>query len=284
MNPRNPRSTKVTTSAAVDIGIDLDYFWAFGFLVLRRFFDPRPLLAEFEQVMKDGLVSSSDLSHSDGIHFQYVPMMTAATPVSLSLLDRLADVAERLLGTSVLPTRAKAVRYSGDTPWHVDSVVALASIGFAAYLDPLAAGNGALRVLPGSHRRELGDAIRLLGGAGMHAMALPSHAVVTEPGHMIVFDEHLFHASSGGGVRRQWRMDYVSDPVDAGAENNTIEYFARIFPPDWDGGYDIDRYPSYGPDWRASGRPAVERLEALGVFELAARQEAFGRTKRKTPE
>jgi hypothetical protein len=43
--------------------------------------------------MEDGLVSSSDLSHSDGIHFQYVPMMTAATPVSLSLLDRLADVA-----------------------------------------------------------------------------------------------------------------------------------------------------------------------------------------------
>ena len=79
-------------------------------------------------------------------------------------------------------------------------------------------------------------------------------------------------------------MDYVSDPADAGAETNTIEYFARIFPPDWDGGYDIDRYPSYGPDWRASGRPAVERLEALGVHELAARQEAFGRTKRTTPE
>jgi hypothetical protein len=118
----------------------------------------------------------------------------------------------------------------------------------------------------------------------MHAMALPSHAVVTEPGDMIVFDEHLFHASSGGSVRRQWRMDYVSDPMDAGDEKNTIEYFARIFPPDSDEGYDIDRYPSYGPDWRASGRPAVERLEALGVYELAARQEAFGQTKRKTPK
>jgi hypothetical protein len=44
---------------------------------------------------------------------------------------------------------------------------------------------------------------------------LPAHVIETEPGDLIVIDEHLFHASSGGAVRRQWRVDYL--PVPAGA-------------------------------------------------------------------
>ncbi|PYP86855.1 MAG: hypothetical protein DMF61_11655 [Blastocatellia bacterium AA13] len=86
--------------------------------------------------------------------FQYVPMMTAETPMSLSLLDRAEVVAKMILDCAVLATRAKAVRYSGDTSWHTDSVIPISSVGFAAYLEPLGTDNGALRVLPGSHRPE----------------------------------------------------------------------------------------------------------------------------------
>src|SRR5689334_20753130 len=89
-----------------------------------------------------------------GINFQYVPMMTAETPVSLSLLDRAGALAEALLGAPVLPTRAKAVRYTGNSPWHTDSESRVTSIGVIAYCEALQAGNGALRVLPGSHYRE----------------------------------------------------------------------------------------------------------------------------------
>lgn len=144
----------------------------------------------------------------------------------------------------------------------------------------LGAGGGALRVMPGSHRPDFGDTLRALGVIGKPAESLPAHVVATEPGNIILFDEHLFHASFGGGIRRQWRVDYVSDPVTAEAEDQTRAYFAGIYPPDWDGGYDVDRYPSYGPDWRDSGRPSAARLEALGVYELAARQEAFTRSRR----
>jgi hypothetical protein len=42
------------------------------------------------------------VTRSMGIDFQYVPMMTAETPVSLSLLDRSAIAAEALLSGSVL--------------------------------------------------------------------------------------------------------------------------------------------------------------------------------------
>ena len=81
-------------------------------------------------------------------------------------------------------------------------------------------------------------------------------------------------------MRRQWRADYVRDPADAEAERHTRAYFAGIYPPDWDGKYDVDRFPSYDLDWQRSGRRFAARLGELGVYELAARQEAFTRSKR----
>jgi hypothetical protein len=230
-----------------------------------------------DRVLNDAFSASAPLSRYDGIHFQYVPMMTAETPESLSLLDRTAVVAEQLFGGPVIPTRAKAIRYFGSTPWHVDSVQPVASFGFMTYLEPLDAENGALRVIPGSHLPERGNAVRALGGIGKGATELPSEILATVPGDMIVFDEHLFHSSHGGVARRQWRIDYLCDPVDAAGRNTTLAYYSGIYPPTWTGGYDVDRYPSYGPHWRASARPAVARLEALGVYELAAKQEIYAR-------
>lgn len=260
--------------------VDVSHFRTFGFVVLRRFLDPGPLAAEIDRVMHDGLVTLSDPFVGREIRFRYVPMMIAETPVSLSLLDRLEVVAAALLDGPVLPTRAKGVRYSGNSQWHVDSTFPISSVGFAAYLEPLGAENGALRLLPGSHRAEFRDAIRAFGAVGMAAVELPAYVVVTQPGDIIAFDEHILHGSFGGGTRRQWRVDYVRDPIDAESEMHTISYFASIYPPDWDGGYDVDRYASYDVDWRGASRPSAARLGALGVYELAARQEAFARSRR----
>jgi len=260
--------------------VDAVYFRAYGFIVLRRFFDPEPLTQEIDRVLGDGVVCAWDASGSE-IRFEYVPMMTKDTPVSLSLLDRLEAVATTLLGGPVLPTRAKGTRYYGNSPWHVDSTSPIASVGFVAYLEPLGAESGALRVLPGSHKLEFSEEIRRHGAIGMEATALPSHIVVTEPGDLVVLDEHIFHSSSGGGARRQWRVDYICDPVGAEAERQTKAYFQNIYLPDWDGGYDVDRYPSYGLDWHTSGRGCVARLGELGVYDFAAKQEAFARGRRK---
>jgi hypothetical protein len=205
-------------------------------------------------------------------------MMTNRTPASLALLDRLETTAEQLLGGPVLPTRAKGVRYMAETPWHADSDDgAVKSVGFAAYLEPLGADSGALRVLPASHRQGFADELRRASVAGLPAGELPGHVVCTDPGDIVVFDEHLLHASAGGNPRRQWRVDFVLDLRDAAGEARLQAYFARIFPPDWDGGYDVDEHPSYGADWLASGRRAALRLQQLGVYDLAARQEAFTR-------
>jgi hypothetical protein len=255
----------------------VESFRAFGFAVLRQFFDPRPLAMEVDRVLSDGLLRQPP--HGGEIRFQYVPMMTAETPVSLSLLDRLGAVAEAWFDRPVLPTRAKGTRYFGETPWHVDSELPVASLGCLAYLEPTADDSGALRLVPGSHHQRFNEALRGVCAVAVRDPSLPSHVVATDPGDVILMDEHVLHAAFGGGVRRQWRVDYLGVPVGVEESVLTKSYFDGLYEREWDGGYDVDRFPSYGPDWRRSGRAAVAQLEALGVYEAAAAQEAFIRSR-----
>jgi hypothetical protein len=204
----------------------------FGFVVLRHFFDPGPLAAEIDKVMANGVLK--DFPERGGIRFQYVPMMTAETPVSLSLLDQVETVAAALFGGPVLPTRAKGTRYHGETPWHTDSDLPFRSVGFLAYLEPVGADSGALRVIPGSHHAQFREAIRGMGTTCLRDLSLPGHVVTTEPGDMILLDERVLHASVGGSIRRQWRVDYLGTPADAEV-NPTKSYFARLYTPEWDG-------------------------------------------------
>jgi hypothetical protein len=130
---------------------------------------------------------------------------------------------------------------------------------------------------PGSHHSSFADALVRAGVTGLPADALPSHVVDTEPGDIVLFDERLFHASSGGGARRQWRLDYVREPDDAESAARVHSYFEGIFTLDAPCPYDVDRHPSYGVDWLSSNRRAVRALERLGVYELASAQEAIAR-------
>ncbi len=236
--------------------LDVESFHARGLTVLRGFFDARALAEEVDAALDAGCAGAFAAAVEGGaVQVAYVPMMCARTPRSLALLDALEPVAAALLGGPVVPTRAKGVRYTGDTPAHVDSVRPVASVGVAAYLEPLDDTSGALRVLPGSHRAAPADWV-----------SLP-----TTPGDVILFDEHLRHASAGGGVRRQWRADFVSDPRDDADGIAAVRaYFADIFPDGAPPPYDAALFPSYGPDWRASRRASVARLDALGVYALAA--------------
>ncbi len=239
-----------------------------GFLVLRSAFDGEALRREVDRALDE---SGATTIAAAVTRVCYVPMMCARTPASLALLDRFELLAARLLDGPVVPLRAKGMRYLGDTAWHRDSVRALSSVGFAAYLEPLDETNGALRVLPGSHREE---------GAAAPGDLDVGVPVATQPGDVIVFDERLLHASRGGGTRRQWRVDYFRQPQTPAEAADARAYVAAVFPADWDGGYDVDRFPSYDDDWLRSGRPAVEQLGALGAYELAREQERFTRAAR----
>src|SRR4051794_36761692 len=100
---------------------EVDEFRETGLVVLRRFFDASALSAELDRAMTEGVRSGTSVNvGSAGIAFEYVPMMCDHTPVSLTLLDALAEPAGQLLGRAVLPTRAKGTRYFGATAWHTD--------------------------------------------------------------------------------------------------------------------------------------------------------------------
>lgn len=249
----------------------------FGFAVLRQFFDPGPLAMEVDRVLSDGLTRRRP--HTGDVRFHYVPMMTAETPASLSLLDRLGAVAETFFERPVLPTRAKGTLYFGETPWHVDSALPVESIGCLAYLEPTGPDSGALRVMPGSHHSTFHEALGDVRAARVRDPSLPGHVLATDPGDVILMDEHVLHASFGGSARRQWRVDYLRVPVRSEEVIRTKSYFDSLYEREWDGGYDVDRFPSYGPDWRRSGRAAVTQLEALGVYEAASAHEAFIRSR-----
>lgn len=254
---------------------DVERFRSHGFVVLPEAFDPAPLAAEIGGALARGFAhaGANNVSDEAGISFRYLPMMGERTPISLDLLHRFGAAAERLLDGPVLPVRAKAVEYHGGSGWHRDSELDVASVGFACYLDPLTGDTGALRVVPGSHR----------DGRPPTGSPADGCAVDTAPGDVIVFDEHLLHASSGGGVRRQWRVDYLARP-DGPAEDAVVRrYFAAMFSPDWDGGYDVDAFPTYGPHWRLVCAPVVDALlERLGAYAGAAAEEAASRH-RRTP-
>ena len=250
-----------------------------GFVVLRSAFDPVPLSREVDRAFAEGFRPGHEvhvISQGSGrVSFRYLPMMCDRTPVSLDLLDRFASVATELLGRQVIPGRAKGTRYYGDTGWHRDSDRALPSLGFLAYLEPLKSGTGALRVLPGSHL-DPGVAVPPSYGGDI---PVSGHAVETEPGDVIAFDEHLVHGSHGGGERRQWRVDFVLDPQSAEDRARVLEYFAAIFPNNQrDAPYDASRYPSYGQYWQTLERPWTARLRDFGVYDRARVAEGLALT------
>lgn len=252
---------------------DVERYRLDGYVVLRHAFDPAPLTDEVTDAFAHGFAGASamNISAEADIAFRYLPMMSERTPTSLELLHHFAALAEWIVGRAVLPVRAKAVEYHGSSAWHRDSELDLASVGFACYLEPLTSTTGALQVLPGSHRHGRPDGEQ--DGAAI--------ALETVPGDVIVFDEHLLHASSDGGVRHQWRVDYAAKPATAGDHDLLRRYFAAMFSPEWDGGYDVDAYATYGPHWRRSCQPADDALlHAVGAYAAAAEEESEARRRR----
>lgn len=234
-----------------------------GFLVRRGAFEPAPLIAEVQRGFEDAFRKSAKSKHQNefvaGQSGRYFPLMSALCPVSISLLEIFASSAELLLGRKILPVRTKAVLYTGSTGWHVDSARAIPSVGFACYLEPLREETGALCVRPRD--------------------GSPHEVLKTDPGDVIVFDEHLEHSSRGGRDRRQWRVDFVARPTSE-EEGEARAYFRDIYQPNWDGGYDVDLYPSYGEYWRSRARAEWnEGLERLGAYALAAAEEDHSRSK-----
>jgi hypothetical protein len=268
----------------------VDHFRTFGFVVLRGHLAGRAaaLRTEVDAAIRDAYAATYHERVIDGISGHYLPMASRLTPVSASLVcddPRFADAAEQLLDGPVIPLCPEGVLYFLEAAWHTDDGIGVRGVKFAAYFDELAAGTGALRLVPGSHHPEQNE--RLTGYGKRHSDAafavyqasFPGYVAETAPGDVIAFDLHTWHASIGGRDRLAWNAVYQRCPESRDERERTLrsvhDSFEQAFR-----GFDRDRYPVWR-DWLADAaahhrRAAVaERMRQAGILGLPGALEGW---------
>ena len=234
----------------------VDWFRSFGYLVLRGFFEPALVGELRDEIVRTMLGVHGDRYHErpamSGMAGHYTCLLGPWAPRTVELVEsrRLVGLAERLVGGGVLPSPCdtQGILYFDDAPWHNDIGIPVRGVKFVAYLEPLDAQSGALRVLPGSHRLPDTDAaIGPLYSLDTQVPDVPGHVLPTEPGDVIAFDPLLYHASWGGRDRHQWSTIYLRDAITPSWQQGLIDWYE-------DGASDLDDLPE---GWRPFDRTWV---------------------------
>ena len=225
----------------------VQHFETFGFLVIRAAFsaaEMAAITAEFEASLLDDRGGRA----FGGEERQAVFGMVERRPQLMQLAedDRIFGPMEQILGEGFVWVGSDGNYWVGDTQWHPDRHDRTwPLIKASLYLDPVTRETGCLRVIPGSHRtpfwenlaplertmmqvnREHGmgmsqtlEALYLPGEdkdappMGVPGRDIPSAALETEPGDLILFQQNLWHASFGGGSgRRQLALSFGLKPT-----------------------------------------------------------------------
>ena len=264
----------------------IDHFATFGFVVLRDHLAEQtlPLREEVDAAIKDAYATTYEDRVIDGISGHYLPMASRLTPTSASLVcdDRLIDAADDLLGGAVIPECPEGVLYFDEAGWHNDDGIGVHGVKFATYFDQLGAGNGALRLVPGSHHPEQHARLVAYRSAHMpistdaeaaaYQASFPGYIADTAPGDVIAFDLHTWHASTGGHDRLAWTVVYQRCPETDAERERTLRSIKDSFEQEFRG-FDRERYPIWR-DWLADAdshperAPIIERMRAAGVLDL----------------
>lgn len=259
------------------------HFQAFGFVVLRGALSDDEVTAlaiEADRSVRDATGNRYLVDDGQGgISGHYIPATGERTPASLALLQRYAPIVEHLVRAPMIPTITLHTLLFDMAGWHTDTGHAVPSVKVVSYLEPLGEHNGALRVLPGSHRLDRRVLTDLLHGPAFRdeearareaTWQVPAHVITSQPGDVIMFDEHLWHASIGGRNRLQWSTCYVLDPATIEEEQAVRAYLTSQFSTDTQLDYDPTHYPYYGERFRSACPHWATQLDRLGAFTAAA--------------
>lgn len=201
----------------------VQFFDDFGYLVLRNRI-PEPLLERLH-LATDAMMAAGRAVGPDNPDYKFADRPTGRTmfrvdylhgkgePASLELLGSPAmlGVAESLAGPSFVPTYESLVfKDEGDgaaIEWHQDAVHprTYRIFNVDVYLDPSRAGEGALRVVPGSQR----NAVDICELRDRHGWEPPGVITVElEPGDILVHDVMIVHGSEAVTENRLRRTIY----------------------------------------------------------------------------
>lgn len=138
---------------------------------------------------------------------------------------RILDTLEHLMGEGFVLYASDAQRGIGDRKWHHDSTIPMEEgkpddylmLKVQMYPDDLSAGPGSLSVLPGSHTKGYGAALRAVWSIkspedpttptpmGAFPHEVPGAVQIrTRPGDIIFFNQKLAHSSWGGHKGRRF--------------------------------------------------------------------------------
>jgi Phytanoyl-CoA dioxygenase (PhyH) len=227
------------------------FFEEFGFLVLPGLVRDRitEITQAFEEVWQDGRDGHGGDPHDGSRRSCLVPFIDRHERLSALLDDpRLVSVPQRLLGEDFNYATSDGNLYVGDTPFHSNPFPGgLKALKLAFYLDPVTPATGCLRVIPGSHHfgDRFADTLHARIGRsrdlwGISQSELPSVALPSEPGDVIVFSHCVKHGSFGGSTRRRLfvinatehcpeeKLPYLRDHIGSMARFWNDSYYGEI--------------------------------------------------------
>ena len=189
------------------------HFYDFGFIRLRQQFSADEMEALGREV--DEMLAEQRGGGPPGEN-QGMADIIEKSPVATRMLvdDRIFGTVEELLGPRFVWNGSggslsyTGVNGKGEHRWHSDRPADphATTYSFHLYLEKLRGDNGALRVIPGSHRPSLYDNLLPLSedvedGAekvyGLSPTDLPGVVVESDPGDIVFFTQKIYHGVYG---------------------------------------------------------------------------------------
>jgi hypothetical protein len=207
-----------------------NFFDTFGFLVLPGLMTDSIdwITSEFEAVFTD-----QSIVHDGSKRSCVVPFIDQRAKLCTLLDDpRIEGLAASLLGDDFNYLNGDGNYYTGDTGWHSDGFHDVGTyIKIAFYLDPVARDTGALRVIPGTHRVDFKEAWNATKASqsnelwGIEGAEVPSLALESNPGDVVVFNHNLMHAAFGGSSTRRMFTLNLCNHAETSAEITDLKNF-----------------------------------------------------------
>lgn len=206
-------------------------FRVFGFIVLRQAFDTGEI-ASLGRHADEIWTAELGKAPAEVEHISMAPFLELH-PETIGLIedDRLFGPMTQLLGEDMMWMGSEGVQGTMTRRtahhWHADRPgtreLNYLRIKIMLYLDPMRKEAGALRVLPGSHRSPFHEALMPFQERhglddplffGEPGNEVPCHAVETDPGDALIFNQNLYHAVYGkAGRRRYIALKYACRPA-----------------------------------------------------------------------
>jgi len=207
------------------------FFDAFGYLHFKQVFSPveiSDLTREADRIWKEDAAQHPEQTHQSMSGFiEKSPLL-----FQLAVDDRIFGVIESLLEPGFVWGNSEGNKGSFNVEsvhnWHCDRIgeydLNYLRIKVMIYLTPTTREEGALRIMPGSHKAPLHQAMVPVnaqknhssdGIFGVPGWELPGHALDSQPGDVVFFNHYLFHAVYGKtAARRYLALKFADKPVN----------------------------------------------------------------------